>query len=384
MLFIGIIYASSGSSLIAQNDNLDSIAAVEDESIVDKEINVSDFFLYTIGKSHVYKNLQIFLLFNEKNVISKNYVTLSDALEKEYVTVFETGSVNMLEVENTSSFFVFIGSGEIVKGGKQDRTIGKDIILPPKSGKFPLASFCVESGRWQQREGEELHEFKSSEHALSSRDIQIAAKISKSQGEVWQNVEKQQQKVNESMVINYDYDDSFDVKDSKSETSLQLTLENKDLEKVKEEYRKFFHDVISGNDHVMGFVYAINGEIYGIDIYHNYKLFLDLWPKLLDAVIVEAISDMNKEDYDQITAANILTIVKEFEGSEQKTEKEEINSETTYVISYAGKINKFETFDKREGDKLLHLNYIQSGNTSPSSEKSLRYQNNIQSNQVIR
>jgi len=318
----------------------------------------SNEFPYQIGKSFTYKNLQLFFLSTDSNMIGKAYITLSEAMNNKYVTVFETQNVNQLAVENHSEHFVFIGAGDIVKGGRQDRTIGKDIILPPKSGRVPLPSFCVESGRWQQRAGETLEEFNTSNYSLSSRELKVAVKKSQNQGEVWNNVNRQQEKVNESLVLNYEYDASFDVRNETSETSLQLTLENKELQKVKTEYEVFFRNLSFDTTRTVGFVYTINGEIYGIDIYHNYKLFNDLWPKLLDAMIVEAISENTKEDYKLIDSAAILSVVKSFNSAKAETEKEEINSETTFNITTTTGVIKFETFDKRENNRLLHLNYI--------------------------
>ena len=331
------------------------------------ETSGTDEFPYEIGKSCTFKNLQLFFLATDKNMIDKEYITLSEAMNHKYVTVIETSNVNQLAVENHSSHFVFISAGDIVKGGRQDRTIGKDIILPPKSGKVPLASFCVESGRWQQRGAETSDEFSTSNNSLSSRELKLAAKKNENQGEVWNQVNRQQEKVNESMVANYEYDSSFDVRDENSETSLQLTLENKDLQKIKAEYEAFFKKLGFDTNKTVGFVYAINGEIYGIDIYNNYKLFNDLWPKLLDAVIVEAISDNTQEDFKPIDATAILSLVKSFDSAKAETEKEEINSETTFSITTTPDAVKFETFDKREDNRLLHLNYITVDTTSTAN-----------------
>ena len=56
--------------------------------------------------------------------------------------------MNELTIENISADTVIIVTGEIVKGGKQDRIINQDILLAPKSGKKKLTVFCVEKGRW--------------------------------------------------------------------------------------------------------------------------------------------------------------------------------------------------------------------------------------------
>src|SRR5262249_5531978 len=61
-----------------------------------------------------------------------------------------------LVVENLSpDVEVYIQAGDIVKGGRQDRVLSYDLIVPPRSGKVPLAAFCVEAGRRQPRGGGE-------------------------------------------------------------------------------------------------------------------------------------------------------------------------------------------------------------------------------------
>ena len=353
-----IIIVASGIFLIAFTSHAESNSVNENSGNNSGFDSASNDFPCEIGNSGTYKNLQVFFLSAQNHIIDKEYIPLSEAMDKKYITVFETENVNQLAVENLSDQFVFICSGDIVKGGKQDRTIGKDILLSPKSGKIPLASFCVESGRWRQRGGETLEAFTSSNNALSSRDLKIAARKSKSQSEVWSNVSRQQDKVNESMVKNYDYADTFDVRDENSETSLQLTLENKELQKIKRGYEDFLKSISYDPTRTVGYVYAINGEVYGIDIFFNYKLFNDLWPKLRDAVIVEAISDDNDKEYKPVTKSDISTLISDFTNAKTETEKEEINSETTYITTSTDHVIQFKTYDKREDNQLLHLNYI--------------------------
>ena len=129
----------------------------------------------------------------------------------------------------------------------------------------------------------------------------------------------------------------------------------------------------------VGFVYGINGEIYGIDLFHNTRLFADLWPKLLDAIIVEAISEELIDSAESITSTDILTMIERFCGTKTQVETEEINSETTYTITSTDSLVKFETFDKRENNQLLHVNYITVCENDDSSKRQVQgiYQDNI-------
>src|SRR5256885_17214212 len=57
-------------------------------------------------------------------------------------------SVNQLVLINRSKRPLLLLAGELVSGGKQDRIIGKDRIVPVGAEPLPLDVFCVEHGRW--------------------------------------------------------------------------------------------------------------------------------------------------------------------------------------------------------------------------------------------
>src|SRR5437868_8572655 len=67
-------------------------------------------------------------------------------------------------------------AGDIVKGGKQDRSLTISLLLPPHSERIPIASFCVEPGRWSQRGREDVHQFSSAAAAMPSREAKLAMK----------------------------------------------------------------------------------------------------------------------------------------------------------------------------------------------------------------
>src|SRR5438105_9473050 len=103
-------------------------------------------------------------------------LTLDEALAKRVVQVRETGNVNQLEIENLGNDEVFIQAGDIVKGGQQDRSLMVSLLLPPKSGRVPIASFCVEQGRWSVRGREDVKNFSTSTASVPSREMKLAMK----------------------------------------------------------------------------------------------------------------------------------------------------------------------------------------------------------------
>src|ERR1700690_4060686 len=136
-------------------------------------------------------NLTIFLI-HGVDKSTRNLLTLDEAIDQRKVVVFETRNVNELAVENVSSEDVFIESGDIVKGGAQDRTLKDDLILPSKSGKVSLNSFCVEHGRWSRRGNEEVGTFGGAHQAIASKQLKMAVKMKQDQREVWAQVAKAQ------------------------------------------------------------------------------------------------------------------------------------------------------------------------------------------------
>src|SRR3974390_1650301 len=74
----------------------------------------------TLSGPITHRNLQIFLVHGHTQLEPHSYATLSEALEKGFVLVKETGSVQELSIENVSKHTtVFVNEGHIVKAGRQ-------------------------------------------------------------------------------------------------------------------------------------------------------------------------------------------------------------------------------------------------------------------------
>src|SRR5437899_10335990 len=48
----------------------------------------------------------------------------------------------------SSRVHVLLLAGEILLGGKQNRIVVEDVLVPPLSGPLTLPVYCVEQGRW--------------------------------------------------------------------------------------------------------------------------------------------------------------------------------------------------------------------------------------------
>ncbi|MGE3800572.1 MAG: DUF6569 family protein [Candidatus Kapaibacterium sp.] len=157
---------------------------------------------YEISGPYHHKTLTLFLIHGKSLPHTMPFLTLEEALEQGLVKVYETGNVNELAIENLSpDHEVFIQAGEIVKGGRQDRTLGVDLSLAPNSGKIPIASFCVERGRWSKRGDEEDGVFSKSDNMVTSNSLRLAVKKAKNQSEVWSEVSVVQNKLSDNLGV---------------------------------------------------------------------------------------------------------------------------------------------------------------------------------------
>jgi len=239
---------------------------------------------YRISAPYSHKNLTIFLIHGKDETSKTNILTLQEAMQRQILRVYETSDVNELAVENVSKQFdVFIQSGDIVKGGKQDRVLAISIIIPARSGRIKIDAFCVESGRWQKRGNEDAGQFSSSNERIVSKELKLAANGTRSQQEVWAKVSEAQDKLSRSV--------NAPVTSSASRSSLQLSLENGKVAATAGEYVSKLSSLIEGKPDVIGYAFAVNGEINSADIYVSNALFKKLWPRMLKAAAVEAVAE---------------------------------------------------------------------------------------------
>ncbi len=214
---------------------------------------------YRLSGPYTHKNLSIFLIHSKTTTTrTRSFLTLQEALEQKKVVVYETQSVNELAIENLSNEEVYVQAGDIVKGGQQDRMMGVDFIVPPKSGRMPIAAFCVEHGRWSGRGNERAGVFNSSADAVATREIKLAAKSANSQGAVWENVRIAQDKLSENVGTR--------VNSTVSASSLQLAIENTRVRATADSYFKALVNIVDRNDDVIGYVFAINGNVNSADV----------------------------------------------------------------------------------------------------------------------
>lgn len=290
-----------------------------------------------ISGPYSHDNLAIFLVHGEDRLKGRNFILLSEALEKKQFVIYETQNVNELSMENLSpSEEVLILSGDILKGGQQDRIAQHDQFVPPKSGKVPLTVFCVEhtAGRWMRKMTEEDKKFSSSPGQISTNSLRLANRHSMNQSEVWRNVAKAQ----ESLSANA----RMDVKAKESDSSLALSLQAKEVQAAADRYVAKLLPVVEDRPEVVGFAFAINGKVYAADVYGSPGVFRKVWPRLLRASAIEAFADLQKDkSFEPATAAAVKKFLTEANTAQAETR--EVAKEIRQQTSVTDRIVRIET-----------------------------------------
>jgi hypothetical protein len=322
-----------------------------------------------ISGPFVHENLAIYFV-HGASPLGAVPLTLQEAMAKGTVRVVETGSVNELRIENLGDEDVFIQSGDIVKGGRQDRVLTVSFVLPRKSGEVPIASYCVEHGRWSARGTENVREFAGSYNSLPSREAKLAMKApqpaaaedqpssipggrgfvfdetSRRQSAVWDEVAKTQNKLAAGV--------NEPVASPASATSLELSLENEKLKALRAEYAKALEDKAAAGD-IVGFAFAVNGRINSADVYPSNGLFRKMWAKLLIASVTEAVGERQEA---AAGAAPSIEAVRDFLSGAEKgmPQAQEIGSLARQETRDA-KAALFVEAAKPDGE-WVHRNYL--------------------------
>src|SRR6516225_6257331 len=149
-------------------------------------------------------NLTVFPVVSARSHDTSQFLTLDEGIRSGEVVVTEVGNlhtivrrhplpdgfggrarVNNLVLVNNSERPLILLAGEIVTGGKQDRVVGKDRIVPAESDPVDLGVFCVEPHRWV----ETSYKFDSHASVMAQPSVRKKAMAEKDQQQVWAEVD---------------------------------------------------------------------------------------------------------------------------------------------------------------------------------------------------
>jgi hypothetical protein len=312
-----------------------TISAADKEASVSTEdapVRSGDFI---IGEPVRYENLAVFPIRTQVVKSDDRFITLDEGLNAGTVEVMEVGlrraanasaeladvdpfgdvagdnlvgDVNHLQVVNRSDKPLYLMPGEIIVGGKQDRCIGSETIVEANGEPVSVEVYCVEHGRWHQRDSAEFaalatafvadideeklaelaHEAASGKFVASagnlSKKARYSAQSGEGQGRVWEEVGVANS-LNGALMVS----DAF--------TS---NYAQQDVREKLDPYIEHLQGPVAEVDQVVGVVVAINGKMEIVDVYESTPLFKKLWPKLLKGYALDAIAVTGENDATQV------------------------------------------------------------------------------------
>jgi hypothetical protein len=275
-------------------------------------------------------NLTVFPVAAAKSYPTGEFLTLDEGLHSGEVVVTEAGSVqglirrhgtpihrddgaevNRLVLVNNSRRPLLLLAGEVVSGGKQDRVIAKDRIVPAESDPIDLSVFCVEHGRWvasserfgasQAMYGRAIGGPVPSAPApmaiMVQPSVRAKAMGDKNQQEVWDEVNKQ----TSAMKVQVANAAPTAAREMASVSSYARINENQEVQKyidsvarpIEQSYQSLIHQLRDRN--AVGVVVAVNGRIVWADVFASTDLLSKYWPKLVRSYASEAVVTRSKE-----------------------------------------------------------------------------------------
>jgi hypothetical protein len=300
-----------------------------------------------------YENLTVFPIVSRQSADTTSFATLDEGLSAGQVVVSEGGadmirrsrdghpvaipeqhgaSVNQLALINRGSKPLLLLAGELVSGGKQDRIIAKDRIVPPGAAPLPLDVFCVEAGRWSS--GAQFSAGKLMVHP----SVREQAAITQEQTKVWDAVRNgttaraaappaavagqppmgvgatsQTVIVTESALAGVIAAEAPTQSYAKVYNSPQVGVP---ADAFAEEVQRRFERATAKlkGESVVGVVVAYGGEVAWSDVFASSSLFERYWPKLLRSYVVEAL--VRPKSSEQPSLGDAREFLKPFVGHE--------------------------------------------------------------------
>jgi hypothetical protein len=300
-------------------------------------------------------SLTVFPVVAGRSYATSEFLTLDEGLRSGEVVVTEYGNVhglmrrrtttpavqvqnaevNRLVLINNAKRPLLLLAGEIVTGGKQDRVIGKDRIVPAESDPVDLSVFCVEPGRWvasSEHFGTSGATYGSATGGAASGTLMAQPSVrakamgDKDQAEVWAEVRKQQQAVAVEVATVGGVTSSTPTLEIQSTSSYARVMENKDVkEKVDEiaaPIQQNYESLIKQlrDRKAVGVVVAVNGRIIWADVFASTDLLERYWPKLVRSYASEAVVSRAKGG--EVSSAQAEAFLADTEGRRETIEIE--------------------------------------------------------------
>lgn len=252
---------------------------------------VTDFIeTLEVGSPVNYRNLTIIPVYASRIFDNTNYSTLDEALNAGWLSISEmgSGSINEVMLSNYSSRYIYVMGGEILTGCRQDRIVGRDVLIAPHSYNVVVPVYCVEEGRWSAKSDKFY-----SKNNLGTYLLRATAQkaTGETQSQIWGSIRE----FNSKLSVNsstHAYQDAYDDRAVRSEVTI---------------YERRLQHVPTMNRDTVGVVVAVGGRIVSADIFANPGIFRKLWPKILRSSAFSTIECRDAGYVSQQAAADFLS-----------------------------------------------------------------------------
>jgi hypothetical protein len=286
---------------------------------------------------------EVYPVLSKRPMRDPGYLLLEDGLKSGVVRIEERkggGSVPELVLQNTTLQPLYLVAGEVVYGGKQDRVIREDTIIPPLAKDVPLAVFCVEHGRWSGGAA-----FRASGSFATLKVLKAASFAN--QGEVWNAVRHDAEKAARA-------GDLLAATALRRTQTLQGVLASPKAQADVAPFLKAAEGIFAGA-RTIGFIVAIAGKPQAAHLFASSALARRLGPKLLKSYALEATRGVQGA----ATAPASLAVVKTFLEEAMKPRGQvRRDLEDIRNLEYDGALGKGKAaVDKRKG-QTVHRSYF--------------------------
>ena len=212
--------------------------------------------------------------------------------------------VNTLVLVNNSDKPLLLLAGEIVTGGKQDRVIAKDRIVPAGSDPIDLSVFCIEPGRWTEDTATFRSSAKTSAQSMMVQPtVRAKAMVANDQQEVWNSVHgviagalaaptapPPGVAMAGPQPVNRDFNSLGTTSYARA---MQSAVVSEKVDEAAAPLMKSREQVLEKlrEEHAVGVVVAVRGQIVWADIFSDTDLLARYWTKLVRSYAAESLLD---------------------------------------------------------------------------------------------
>src|SRR5208337_4081556 len=170
-------------------------------------------------------------------------------------------------------------------GGKQDRVVGKDRIVPPNSDPIDLGVFCVEPHRWVGAKSS----FGSFHSQMAQPSVRRSAMADQDQSKVWAEVHSTAQ----SLAVQASPAAAGAIGGTSSYAGVMANDEVKRrvdavAVPIEQSYLGLMRELRERN--AVGVAVAVDGRMIWADIFASTALLEKYWPKLIRSYAAEALT----------------------------------------------------------------------------------------------